>query len=1175
MLGERAPTPETGSDTNVVKRCSRCLRARLGVLLALRARAPSCPSGAAPEHLGSMPRSPRVGLRLQRRLHALGPQRRWQVLVGLFALLALVAVFTNAPGWYIADNRFEQYWSPGRVLSRTPWLWDASRGMGRPRGEINLLTGAVLALVRGLGVSPAATERLWHATLLAGAATGLVLFLRVFRPRLGLEHVIAGLLYGFNPYSAVFLIPSGLFVNYAIAPWLLLAAWRGSTEARPWRWAAAFALLILASGSTDPPGVLYALVLLLPVALYLVLVERRVGWGPVAGWLARAGLLSLVVSGATLIQLFYGADALSARLFGTESVDALNQTSSWAESWRGLGFWISYFPIGERLLRPHHAAYFDSAPVILATFAAPLAALAVLAWSRWRPRLLMVGLTLVSVTAMVGSYPSHRPFPLGGLLLDAYERLPALAILRTSYKAGAGLALGVSCLVGVGVAAATTALTRSRSRWRLLPAGVTLALVGVASFPFWTGHLYPPVKRMGDVPEHWVEAIAWLDAQPRHSRVLILPGTATTRYRWGSPGDDLFDALLGRPHLIRTSLPLGTAQASNLVHALDDRIQSGRYEPGTLAPIARRLGVEHVVIRNDLDWQALDRARPGLLQPLRDDPELELVARFGEPGELVVAPGDASAAARAEAELPPVEIYRVRDAERMVRVVPAHAPLLVSGDGHAWFSLAARQLLDDARTIRYTGDTSPDALARHLAEGSSLVVSDTNRRLVTLVTGSGQAHSHTLATGEDLDRPAGDLFSRPGSQTVAFFEDATTIASASTGSSVSGFDPAARPANAFDGDELTSWSTGALTRPLGRSVVVELKQPTRISAVDLVRPELRAAGRFITDASVVLSDGSTFPVDLAAGRARVSFPPRTTTSLEVRIDAVAGPGLGPVGLSEVVVAGLDLAEIVQVPDDVFRAAERHPALQSHLEEAAVTYQFERVDERGTGATEPSLRRRFRTLGNRDYLVEGLLAVPAEGRASVAAAVGAGGEASTPPTCLEGVLAVDGEDVPVRLAGSVEAVLAGRPVPFESCVPVAVPSGWHRFDSGRSMVVERATLSTGRSGETPEAEDGAPVVRVLEQNPSKLRLEIQAPAAGAVLLSGRSYDPAWTASVQGLTLGSPQALDTQASWLVPGGSVVVDVEYGPQRIYSAALVVTLVGMVACLWLVTRRSGRRGS
>ena len=74
--------------------------------------------------------------------------------------------------------------------------------------------------------------------------------------------------------------------------------------------------------------------------------------------------------------------------------------------------------------------------------------------------------------------------------------------------------------------------------------------------------------------------------------MLVLPSTVNASYTWGSPGDDLLEGLLDRPHVMRSQLSQsqGTERSADLVSALGDYLEAARYEPGVLAPIARRLG---------------------------------------------------------------------------------------------------------------------------------------------------------------------------------------------------------------------------------------------------------------------------------------------------------------------------------------------------------------------------------------------------------------------------------------------------------------------------------------------------------------------------------------------------------------------------------------------------------
>lgn len=911
--------------------------------------------------------SPRLEAAVDR-LGRAAPTRLWPVTT-LLAGLALVAVLTSGAGHYVVDNRLDHAWAPGRLLAHQAFLWDASRGLGRVNEQFWPVSMAALGLLRSLGASPALAERLWHAALLTAAGTGAVAVLRVFRPRIGVEHVVAGLFVAFNPYTAASLVPSNVFLLYALAPWLLLTFLLGVGGHRPWRWAATFALLVVCAGTLDVPALVYAAVPIVPVALYLVHVERTTTWPRVLAWGARAGLLSGVVLAAAAVKLLAGAPALAQRLATTESPAFVNLASSWAESWRGLGYWVLYYQGPDGLARPETVRFLAQPTIVLLTFAVPCAALYAAWRSRWRPRLLFLGVALVALVLMVGSYPPGHPPPYGRLLLAAYDRWLVLWGWRNSYKAGAGWALGVGVLGGM-TARRLLALASERGRLRYLAPPAVALVLAAGSATFWTGGLYSPKDQLDGVPSYWHQAVRWLDGEPGPGRALMMPGTTVTQYRWGRVGLDLFDPLLRRPYATHSSFPWDTPQTSDLIRALDGGAASG-YVAGGLAPVARRLGIRYVVLRNDLDWVAMDRPRPVQFEALRHDPQLRLAATFGRPGQNVVAPGDRSDASTVERTLPPVEIYQVEE-PGSTPLEPRRPPLLVAGDGDAWMPLARGGVLGAGGPVRYTGAMDGRQLSASLAGGSPLVVSDTNRRRLTLASATAEQSSYTLAAGQDLDRPSGDLFGRPGSQSVASFGDASRITSSATGSPFGGAQPWLRPANAFDGDPRTAWRTGGYGSERGAWIRAELRRPMRVSAARIVSFPQPPASRHVTRATVRFSDGSELDVDLRSGRAEGEFTPRTTRWVEVRIDDVGGKGFDPVGFSEVSFRGLHLGEDIDLPDDVFRAAGRAPVLARRLATAPLRYQLTRSRTEGDRDEELVLHRRFRTLGARAFDLSGAL-----------------------------------------------------------------------------------------------------------------------------------------------------------------------------------------------------------
>ncbi len=898
------------------------------------------------------------------------PAPWWAVVAAVVGPASVAATVLHARGWYAIDNKSVFFFAPWRVVGDLHEPWDPRVDLGGPPGfyapGIYLLTTAL----RAAGLEPWLTQRLFHALLLAVGGMGAAAVTHYFAPRLRSAHLTAALVYAFAPFSVTFLLPSWLYMNYALAPWFLLALLRGATGGGRWRWGAVFALALVISGVINPPGVVLAMVPLVPTAVYLVHVERRCRWRDVVAWAATAGLLSAAVLGPSILRFLASAEQLVANLEQSESIEAVSQSSSWAESWRGLGFWLSYWGEGGPAL-PQSTRYLTSPLLALLTFLPALVALGVLWRSAWRPRLLFAAMAIASLALMVGAYPIEDPSPLGRLLVATYERSTLLFAFRNSYKAGAGLMIALAVLCGVGAADALSRWRARRPGSRLPGLAVGLAVaafVGASAAPFWTGSLYREVERAPTIPEHYRQAAAWLDAQPGDGRVLVLPLAVRSPYRWAeAPDFDPIQALLERSYLQRDILSQSGAPLTNLLDELAEWLVAGEVGP-SLPPILERLGVRYVLVRNDLAWERVGAPRPAVVRQQVEGAGLVPVAAFGEPGDGVVAAHD-EAAPPAEHALAPVEIYRVPGYAGIERAVTGAPALLVSGDGGAWASLADSGWLTAGGPVRYTGQLGPGDLAAELEAGSGVVVTDTNRRRAG---GFGPA-SHTLPDGEARGA-VGDLFARTGSQSVAVYGDARSIRAIAPPTL---FPPGRshRPAAAFDGDPTTAWLTGRMDPEPLHALRVDMARPAEVSAARLVAALPADGTRRVSRAVLRFSHGDPVTVDFARQEAAVTFPPRVVDWVEVRIDAIVGFGTSPVGFSQIELPGLDLREFVRVPDDVTRlAAAGGPRVERLLDSAPLAFQLRRL-RGGLADEEAALRRELSVPGHaRRFEVRGALSL---------------------------------------------------------------------------------------------------------------------------------------------------------------------------------------------------------
>lgn len=905
--------------------------------------------------------------------------------VVLYAVLATASTMSNSPGNYVGDNRFEQYWNPARRVARSLSVWDGTRGLGRVREDFWPGGTIPMAIFRSLGANPIITERLWHALLLTVAGVGMVEVMRLWHPRRSLEHLLAGLALMFGAYSASFLTPfSNLYLQFAMAPWLIVAFTRGLTSNRPWRWSGVFALLVLVPGNVDIPGLVYNMVPLITLSLYLLLVERSVTLRRYLVWVSVTGSLTLVTNAAVLAKIWIGSAAFNQRLNDTEAAEISFRASSWPESARGLGNWLSYFRDNGQLLKPQFATYFDNPWVILCTFVPVIVAFLTFWLSRWRPRILFASVALSSLFVLVGAFPKDAPPPIGVQILKAFNNIPFLTAFRNTYKVGSGLAIGLSALFGYGIASAVRRVAKVDYQLAAVPLLVATGAMTVTAFPFWSGNLYNDTQQFREVPGYWSEAMGWLDERPGDDRALILPMTSRSRYRWGWVGDDIFDALLARPHAVATGVPLSTPQAANLIEAISYGAADPAYQHGTLAPILRRLGIRYIVLRNDLDWKAVKRPRPAAFDGLRTDPELVVAATFGQPGENTTAPDDESPDATAERELAPVEILELREpGPAVARMIATQPPMLVSGDGGAWAPLAQAGYLDADVPIQYTGAFTPDQLRDALASGGSVIVTDSNRRRLRVMLSYEPDYSATLAEGQDLDRVVKPAFPADGSSTVAWYPDAKEITLTGPSRSTDGSSPWYRPANVFDGNPATIWSMRKTELPLSRRFQVYLRKPQSVGHVSIDIPALQGdGGKGIQALQLRFSDGSTVDVDLKGILAtpgtglrhvEVDFDPKLTTYIEVAIRSI-DPAASVVGISDITFPGIDLREFLQAPADVQLQAATRPDITNLATKAPFTFLFSRIQGSGPQDEETMMRRRFLVIGDRQYTLSGELLV---------------------------------------------------------------------------------------------------------------------------------------------------------------------------------------------------------
>ena len=590
-----------------------------------------------------------------------------------------------------------------------------------------------------------------------------------------------------------------------------------------------------------------------------------------------------------------------------------------------MGYWLSYFETGFDFVQPASSAvrpYLTSAPVIAATFAVPLLAFGGLLLSRrWAYApffgLLAVGALLV----MAAGYPSGKPA--AGTLESLYYKVAATQFLRTTYKAGPLLALGMACLAGVAGRELVALAPRLPGRRAfLVPVAASAAFAALAvlfALPLFSGRLIEPTFAYGSVPGQWRAALT--DAArgaPDDGRIMVLPGQPFGAYRWGQTFDPpIAPALTRHPVLQRTVDHYADPRAVQLQGAVDDLVQQGRLVPGQLGPLLGHLGVGQVLVAADgLPQQSGESPPATIADSLRDQPGFErAVAAYGPTRRYVPLRGQGGPSVA----LPDLRRYATPGARGpgVVRLNAADRPLVLDGDGNGIAELAASAGLSPSQALFYAGDLDRGAIREMVRSGATLVFSDSNRRrklTSSLVRGNV---GPTLPAGEAIARgvPAFDLFPAQGTngQTVADYTDLSILRGPAPPRNT--LSPDLRPSAAFDGRIDTTWFAPS---PLPRCACLDLtlRRPRDVSYIRVHPRGLE--GTASAPLGVTVNGGRERLVNLSPlGWTRIGIVARPLRTLRLRVTERAL--LGTLGLDEVEIPGVSARESLRLPTWLARA----------------------------------------------------------------------------------------------------------------------------------------------------------------------------------------------------------------------------------------------------------------
>lgn len=1209
--------------------------------------------------------------------------------IGLLAL-----PFLSLPGRFVFDTRDSLWFDPSGYLARALVLWRGSPYLGHQQHDgIVFPMGVMVWILRSIGLSAWVAERLWHGLLLLTAAGSTILLVDALRGRRAVVGPLtAGLLYALTPYTFGYGLQfTAVFLPYTLLPLLLLVTLRG-IERKGLVWPALFGLTTFAMGGGNGAPQVYVLVTAVGLLAWMALVDRRVGLG-LAARFACWSLLFFI--GLNLYWLFLlGSNEVSNALAFSEQPYGINISSSASETIRGLGFWQFYG--GDRFgpWVPSVRAYVTSIPLLMAGFAIPVGAL-VSAWLvRWKHRLFFLLLFVVSVFLGVGIFQPSDPTPFGRALLFLYAHVPGTAGLRTTYKAVIAVNLSVAVLAGIGIAGLWDQLAGRKASWLVRTAVLlgTVLMVGANAYPLWTGGLYNSAHGLRQVPGYWRDALNELDLRDTKHRAFFAPATSWAIYRWGAIKEGITATDPGIASISPIRLPIGERFGSNLVAAVEEPYLAGRSAAGS-AQLFRYLGVQDVVLQNDIDWVRSNTAGPSQLKRLLGDNNLVPTGTFG------TANGN-------------VQVLSVREPIPIVRA-ESPDPMVLSGDGFGMADAAREGLLQGGPPVLYSGTLTSSELQTLIRDSHPrFLITDSNRRVVWYFTGPRAPHSYTLPAGQSISgRDPGYLLfdDRPETQSVAVYPGTRAITASGYGS-VFRSSPQYRPANAFDGDPATWWVVGIGGDATGAWIQAAFSKPLRMSSITISSPSVPWLNR-LERIRLEFSDGSSLASQLKRlGPTTIRFRERVTTSLRLRIVSVGfspTPKASGAAVGEIQIPGLRAAEIIQVPNDLMEAAQQSDQGLALLAGQPIRYLFERarIDAPGLVDEETGISRRFQVPHSTAYILSGTVHlgptasddqideltmgrtasrvtsssrylgnprlrgssafdrnpgtswVPAGGkgqwasiefpsrsisrvvlRSSVGpkfssvlgvhatfsdgsvvhgnvARVGEGvmdmtftprvsssvtitidrvyslldarkpisikeieipgvaalkrDDAAALPCSLSASVTLDGAPLAIQPQGTVGEFLGGSDLPLQTCgaAPVSLRMGWHNLVAGGGLQPDTMSLATP-GWHPPNRPDALPLVSFSATSAGGFDVAVQDAADPYYLVIGQNMDHGWRARIDGRDLGPPVLLDGySAGWRIDRpGSYSIAVRYGPQRIYTFALIVTGATLLVAMSVV---------
>ncbi len=838
-------------------------------------------------------------------------------LVATSAALAGLA-FVQSSGAETADTKLDLVVDPGGMLAKSLTMWDPLGAFGQvgnqaygylwPMGPF-FWSGHLVDLPGWV------TQRLWLALVLVVAFIGCARLVRALGVRHDLAVILGGLAYALSPRMLSTIGPISIEAwPSALAPWVLLSLVLGSRQGSARRHALGAGLGVAMVGGVNAA----ATFAVIPLGVVWLL-TREAGprrrtlmtWWPIFTIVGCLWwLVPLVVLGAYSPPFLDYIETAALTTYPTNLFDALRGTSAWVPylepRWRAGADLIT-----TPLLIQHSTVLLVLGFAGLARRDNPHRVFAAAG--------VLVGVLMVTFGHsgdVTGWFATEQRAWLDGVLAPLRNVHKFDPVIRIP------LVLGLAQLVDVlltrwhertstqGDGSATGSVRATLSTRVQHLAVVWLAVMAVvgAAQPAWTGRLAPS-DPFTEVPQYWSDAATWVAERDPDARTLLLPGSDFGSYVWGTPQDEPVQPLASAPWGVRNAIPLAPVGNIRALDALEERLGRGEGSAG-LTDYLRRLGVQFLLVRNDLKRSA-DVVDPVLVhQTLATTPGVDLVKTFGpvvggepkitrEGVEISINQGwqDSYSA---------IEVFEVTEAGPPA--VGVSDVTRVIGDPESLLDLSENGVLEDQPTV-----LGQDASGLDDATGP-VILTDGMRLRHRYFASMHDGASATLTTNEAdevQDRRDYELTTDPRWYTRAEYEGIeglTASSSLSEASTAGGAQPGKLPYAALDGDPQTSW----VSRPDVRESPFLRVALGKEMSPDSVQLTLGDTPGVLSDVRVRTEAGVGDPVVMGAGdTSTIPVPPGPTTWIQV--EDAEGRDDRQLSIAELEVPGLSATRWLRVP----------------------------------------------------------------------------------------------------------------------------------------------------------------------------------------------------------------------------------------------------------------------